>query len=307
MNENMQDYDQCEAMVNKFGRQLVAKRAAAVCKRVTRAVVHQLRSMPTPIPEIFGMKSIWQDICVQLQYDKSIEWDAYEYEAKSSVERAVDALNIEDMTCVWLQTRRADEMPWQDHHNDDSIPIYADDVIDYILSDYVFKKAIDSEDRVVRAWIDRQVGNLAQEDMDLFHQNMDDSLPPPEEQVSPATYTVMVDDNFHFMDQDERWKYGEFTSLEAAIEACKSVVDECLADYLEPNMTPDQLYSQYKMLGDDPYVVGPTKDKSFSSWDYAEQRSKEICQQVAQDKAAADFDVALHELGDILGKKFKAT
>jgi hypothetical protein len=34
------------------------------------------------------------------------------------------------------------------------------------------------------------------------------------------SYTVLVDDNFHYMDKDERYTLGEFESLEAAIIAC---------------------------------------------------------------------------------------
>ena len=35
------------------------------------------------------------------------------------------------------------------------------------------------------------------------------------------TYTVFVDDNFHYMDKDERYTHGLFETLEAAVEAAK--------------------------------------------------------------------------------------
>jgi hypothetical protein len=41
-------------------------------------------------------------------------------------------------------------------------------------------------------------------------------------------YTVLVDDNFHYMDKDERYSLGEFESLDAAIAVCKKIVDDCL-------------------------------------------------------------------------------
>ena len=34
-------------------------------------------------------------------------------------------------------------------------------------------------------------------------------------------YTVMVDDNFHYMDEDERCRFGEFASAEVAIGHCR--------------------------------------------------------------------------------------
>jgi hypothetical protein len=36
-------------------------------------------------------------------------------------------------------------------------------------------------------------------------------------------YVVFVDDNFHHMDESERYKLGEFSSCEEATEACKKI------------------------------------------------------------------------------------
>jgi hypothetical protein len=41
-------------------------------------------------------------------------------------------------------------------------------------------------------------------------------------------YRVMVDDNFHYMDEDERFEHGSFPTAEEAIAACKRIVDEIL-------------------------------------------------------------------------------
>jgi len=268
----MDDFDNCESLVNKFGRRLVATRADAVCKRLTSEVVKQLKSMPNPFSEITGVKSIWHDICVQLQYEQSIEWDAYEYEAKSSVWRYVEELNSDDMTCVWLQTSQGDDLPWQNRDTPDEIPFLADDVVDHILRKCVFGQAINSEDREVRDWIDEREGGFAQEEFDEFHQNIADSQTPHEDLALPETYTVVVDDNFHYMDQDERWTLGEFPSYEKAVEACKKLIDEFLEDSLKDNPTAEGLYAQYKMFGDDPYVVGTVEGERFSAWDYAKER-----------------------------------
>jgi len=266
-------FDNCGNLVNKFGRRLVAARADAVCKRLTSEVVKQLKSMPNPSSEITGMKSIWHDICAQLQYEQSIEWDAYEYEAKSSVWRYVEELNRDDLTCVWLQTSQAEDLPWKDHDEPDEIPSFADDVVDYILREYVFDQAINSEDREVRGdWIDEREGGIAQEEFDEFHQNMADSQISHVERASAETYTVVVDDNFHYMDKDERWTLGEFPSYEKAVEACKKLIDEFLEENLNDNPTAEGLYAQYKMFGDDPYVVGTVEGERFSAWDYAKER-----------------------------------
>ena len=44
--------------------------------------------------------------------------------------------------------------------------------------------------------------------------------------MNEQRYTVMVDDNFHYMDEEHRYEIGTFASYEAAVEACKKIVDE---------------------------------------------------------------------------------
>lgn len=99
------------------------------------------------------------------------------------------------------------------------------------------------------------------------------------------TYTVLVDDNFHYMDESERYTHGEFETLEAAIAACKAIVDDYLIAAHEPGMAPDELYSAYTMFGADPWISGGEQGVRFSAWDYAKQRCIEIC---AQDQNASE-------------------
>lgn len=68
------------------------------------------------------------------------------------------------------------------------------------------------------------------------------------------TYTVIVDDNFHYMDEDERYRHGEFDDCESAVKACKKIVDEFLLQHYEPGMIAEQLLTGYIMFGEDPFV-----------------------------------------------------
>lgn len=46
----------------------------------------------------------------------------------------------------------------------------------------------------------------------------------------------------------------------------------------DPGRTAEELFDAYTMMGEDPFIVqtGPN-GITFSAWDYAEQRCKEIC------------------------------
>ncbi len=93
------------------------------------------------------------------------------------------------------------------------------------------------------------------------------------------TYQVMIDDNFHYMVEGERDAQGGYPTLDAAIAACRRVVDRSLDHLYKPGTTAEMLYSHYTDFGDDPFIVVPLgKARStFSAWDYAKQRAAEMC------------------------------
>jgi len=90
-------------------------------------------------------------------------------------------------------------------------------------------------------------------------------------------YTLYVDDNYHYMDKNERYKAGEFNSLEQAIEKAKNIVDEFLLQTYKEGMLADELYRQYTTFGEDPFIVGGPPSHTFNAWDYAKNRCWEIC------------------------------
>jgi hypothetical protein len=93
-------------------------------------------------------------------------------------------------------------------------------------------------------------------------------------------YRVLVDDNFHFMDESERYELGSYSSLEAALQAAKAIVDSFLASEYKPGMTARQLYEHYLAFGEDTFIIAPDQSTvTFSAWEYAHQRCEELCGQ----------------------------
>jgi len=91
------------------------------------------------------------------------------------------------------------------------------------------------------------------------------------------SYIVVVDDNFRFMDEDQRYTLGELATLDAAIDACKAVVDEFIRGAHRAGMSADSLYATYAALGEDPFIAAAGVPPPFSAWDYARQRCEQFC------------------------------
>jgi hypothetical protein len=115
------------------------------------------------------------------------------------------------------------------------------------------------------------------------------SPPPVPWNPDPNAYAVLVDDNFHYMDESERYCLGRFPDRDSAVAACKKLVDESLASCYLPGIDAETLVGRYQGFGEDPYVMAPEGQPrcEFSAWTYAEQRAKDICA-LAEAVAAKD-------------------
>jgi hypothetical protein len=91
------------------------------------------------------------------------------------------------------------------------------------------------------------------------------------------SYTVLVDDNFHYQDEGERYQHGTFPTYEEAVAACRRIVDEFLATHHRPGQTEAELYAQYTSFGEDPLISPDDADARFSGWAYARERCAELC------------------------------
>jgi hypothetical protein len=97
-------------------------------------------------------------------------------------------------------------------------------------------------------------------------------------------YTVLVDDNFHYMDESERYEYGAYATLAEAVAVCQAIVDACLQRGYEPGMSAAKLYEGYVAAGEDPFIVGP--GAKFSAWTYARELCEALCGGRIDDKDA---------------------
>ena len=89
-------------------------------------------------------------------------------------------------------------------------------------------------------------------------------------------YTVLVDDNFHYMDESERYEEGSYDTAEQALEVCKRITRRSLKDMYEEGISPAKLHTQWVLFGEDPFIRGG-EQVLFSARDYI---TDELCAEV---------------------------
>jgi hypothetical protein len=93
-----------------------------------------------------------------------------------------------------------------------------------------------------------------------------------------SQYSVMIDDNFHYMKEEDRLQFGTFSTAEEAVAACPR-----LESHNKPGMTAKDLYDLYVMFGEDPFVLPTDRATAvdqanwdFGAWDY-ESSGRSCC------------------------------
>jgi hypothetical protein len=85
-----------------------------------------------------------------------------------------------------------------------------------------------------------------------------------------SDFQVFISDNFHYMDEGESYLQDSYPTCEAAIQACKKIVDDFLRSTYKPGMTGTELWELYTAFGDDAFIMSPPGTRCpFSAWDYA--------------------------------------
>jgi hypothetical protein len=95
-------------------------------------------------------------------------------------------------------------------------------------------------------------------------------------------FQVLVDDNFHYMDEGERSLAGAFDRYDAALAKAKAIVRMSVEECAVGKESADEIIACYKMFGDDPWIH-PTPEgvERFSAWDFAEVLARELVEGVS--------------------------
>ena len=92
-------------------------------------------------------------------------------------------------------------------------------------------------------------------------------------------YQVLISDNGQFMRESECSDHGVFANAEAAVTACKKIVDDDLKAMWKPGSTAADLYKLFIAYGPSPFIVPINRNDPnprFSADAYAKKRCKDI-------------------------------
>lgn len=129
---------------DKITSKIITKVALSACKKISGKVVKDLRKMTEGMQsgDDSPLKTIWDEVCVQVQGEQSVMWEFYTETICDLIRRELAGVDVETEQSIWLQTDEG--YRWEpDEENQYALEYDEDYIIEYILNEFVLKTAAD--------------------------------------------------------------------------------------------------------------------------------------------------------------------
>ncbi len=123
--------------VSRIEMDLIRQYAEAAATLVIRKAISYLRaSKHTLSGDDSGLKTTWDEICVQVQEERSYFWDAYIAAMRDAISSGLFDVENRDKQCIWLQTEAGWHWIWDVENGrltDEEMPVDENDLINFLV------------------------------------------------------------------------------------------------------------------------------------------------------------------------------
>jgi len=135
---------------------IVKKVAELASRRMTNKVIAQMQKLSATMSgDDSGLETVWNEICVQVQYEQSFFWDNYDSMVRVTTNTFVEELSRHEQESLWLQTDNGFDWKYDKHEDNDDYPVYNEDIVDYLVREYIYSKAGFWSNKLIRDYLDR--------------------------------------------------------------------------------------------------------------------------------------------------------
>jgi hypothetical protein len=136
---------------------IVREVAGVACARIARKTIADLKRMKDTLSgDDSELKTTWDEICVQVQDEHSVSWDAYEKTVRSVVSTYAGELVPYEREAIWLQTKSGIDWDSDDLESREDYPVFDDEIVDYITTEHIYAEADRFSNSRIRDFLDRK-------------------------------------------------------------------------------------------------------------------------------------------------------
>lgn len=127
------------------------------CQSLSRKVIRALTNMTKEMQsgDDSPLKNVWDEVCVQVQGEESVMWDAYLETIQQIIQTKLADLDRATKQAIWLQTNEGSE--WSmDNEDNDTVYYCEEDIEFYIMHEFVLSAAADWTNRRIERYLMRE-------------------------------------------------------------------------------------------------------------------------------------------------------
>jgi hypothetical protein len=142
------DYDIKDRMLSEFADKL--------CKKITNQTISDLRAMKDCLlsGDDSSLNNVWDEICVQVQYEESVFWDSYLDVISSMIKKRMAPLETYEKMAIWWQKGNPEDALEENEDDFNSFFFDEDESCDYIINNYILSSAADYTNQAIRTYLD---------------------------------------------------------------------------------------------------------------------------------------------------------
>lgn len=130
-------------LMKKREKEILKPFAVDIAKQISEKCITYLKGLTATLSgDDSELKNVWEEICVQVQHEHSLYWDAYDETVRSFVRGHINDLQNHQQKALWYQS----EGYWDWYVNEQEVadelpPISDDDIVSYITKDFIYREA----------------------------------------------------------------------------------------------------------------------------------------------------------------------
>jgi len=95
------------------------------------------------------------EVCVQVQFEQSVMWDAYEQTMWAFLAGGFGLLRTHERDALWLQTPQGEDWDCEDDTDREPYPVFNDAIVRYLLQAHLLAEAGKWSNPRICAYLDR--------------------------------------------------------------------------------------------------------------------------------------------------------
>ena len=130
--------------------------ARSTARRITSKVIAALQLITFKLSDDHTeLETAWDEICVQVQREKSHYWGAYDETVRGIVDDQIAEVPKHEQEAMWLQSDVGIDWSCKEPDDRDEFPLGRVDIVEWLTSEHVYSAAESWSNARVRAYLER--------------------------------------------------------------------------------------------------------------------------------------------------------